>query len=362
MSDRATNEAPGSGIAAEDGRPLVSVIIPAYGASAYIAAALESVFQQTFSSYEVVVINDGSPDTPALEAALQPYLSRLRYFRQQNRGPSAARNLGIGEARGRYVAMLDSDDLWLPHHLARQVDYLTGDAELGLIYSNSMQFRDREVVGTAFETVPQTKPVTLESLLAEHCTVNTSSVVVSRDALLKAGLFDESLNRCEDFDLWLRLAGQGVQMTYDSDVQVFHRLGHGLSSNRERMKRARAEVYRKAVATLSLNAMQQKIVAAKLKELEIEIEVEVAKEHLEAGRFREARFAVQRANSLVRAPKLKLRLAEAGLRFCPLLVRWSYDRYLQLLRWSKRRGREAARRSGSEPSNFDILMRPRPVP
>jgi glycosyltransferase involved in cell wall biosynthesis len=360
MSNRETNEALGSGTVGQDGHLLVSVVIPAYNSSAYIAAALESVFQQTFSSLEVVVVNDGSPDTPALEAALQPYLSRLRYFRQENRGPSAARNLGIRQARGRYVALLDSDDSWLPHHLARQVDSLTRDATLGLVYSNNMQIIDEEVVGAAFDTVPQTGPVTLESLLAEHCTVNTSSVVVSRDALLKVGLFDESLNRCEDFDLWLRLAARGVKMTYDPDVQVVHRVGHGLSSDAEGMKRARAEVYRKATRTLALSAAQHEIAEAKLKELEIEIEVEVARQHLRAGRFGEAQLAVRRANSL--APAARLRIAELGLRFSPLLLRWSYDSYLRVLRWSRRRARAAKRKSAGQPSNFDGLMRPRPIP
>jgi GT2 family glycosyltransferase len=360
MSERATNEAQALGSRPESGPPLVSVVIPAYNSSAYIAAALESVFRQTFSSYEVIVINDGSPDTAALESALQPFLARLRYFRQENRGPSAARNFGIREARGRYIALLDSDDAWLPDHLARQIDHLTRDPELGLVYSNNTQFRDGRAIGNAFDKVPQTGPVTLESLLAEQCTVNTSSVVVLRESLFQAGLFDESLRRCEDFDLWLRLASHGVRMTYDPEVQVLHRLGHGLSSNFEGMKRGRAEVYKKAMANLSLNATQQGVVAAKLKGLEIQIEVESAKEHLEAGRFGEARMAIQRANSLARSRKL--RLVEAGLRVCPLLMRWSYDGYVQSLRWFRRKARSAGGRGGSELSNFDISMRPRPVP
>jgi GT2 family glycosyltransferase len=359
MSDCRTKRAGRSEITAEDGRPLVSVIIPAYNASVYIAAALDSVFQQTFSSYEVIVVNDGSPDTPSLETALQPFLSRLRYFRQENRGPSAARNLGIREARGRYVALLDSDDVWLPHHLACQTNYLTRKSELELVYSDNMQFRKRRALGAAFETVPQTGPVSLDSLLAERCTVNTSSVVVLRDALLKAGLFDENLHRCEDFDLWLRLAAAGVRMTYDPEIQVLHRLGQGLSSNSELMKRARAEVYKKAAATLALNAEQQEIVRVKLKQLEIEIEVEVAKEHLEAGRFREASSALQRADALESAPKL--RLAEAGLRLCPVLMRWFYKRYIQLLRWYKLRGVVSAPRGVCLASELDMPLRQRPV-
>ena len=359
MSDRGLNLRREPEIAAEEGKPLVSVIIPAYNASVYIPAALQSVFRQSFSSYEVIVINDGSPDTPALEMALQPYLLRLRYFRQTNRGPSAARNLGIRDARGRYVALLDSDDVWLPDHLARQIDYLARNSELGLVYSDNMQFQNGRALGAAFDTVPQSALVTLDNLLAEKCTVNTSSVVVLRDAILKAGLFDESLRRCEDFDLWLRLADAGVRMAYDPGVQVLHRLGHGLSSNSEEMKRARGEVYRKAMATLSLNAEQQKIVGDKLKQLEIEIEVEAAKEHLEAGRFREACFALQRANALASVPKL--RLAEAGLRICPGVVRWLYKRYIQLLHWHKSRGHVSVPRGGNVPSDLDVTMRQRPA-
>ena len=92
--------------------PLVSVVIPAYNSSRYISGTLDSVLSQTLSNREIILVNDGSPDTTELESALQPYLPHFRYFKQENRGPSAARNLGIREARGRYVAFLDSDDLW----------------------------------------------------------------------------------------------------------------------------------------------------------------------------------------------------------------------------------------------------------
>jgi len=350
MNHGPINEPEGSLNSAEDSRPLVSVVIPAHNAAEYIAATLDSVYQQTFSGYEVILVNDGSPDTPALEAALQPYLARLRYFQQENRGPSAARNLGIREARGRYVALLDSDDLWLPQHLERQIDSLARHAELGLIYANNLQFGATGVGRRAFETVPQAESVTLESLLAERCTVNTSSVVASRDALLRAGLFDETLNRCEDFDLWLRMACQGVRMAYDREVQVKHRLGQGLSSNSRLMKEARAEVYRKAARTLPLSVEQQSIVAAKLKELEIEIEIEAAKEHLGAGQFREARSAVHRANSL--APAARLDIAEIGLQHCPRLVRWLYERYIQGLQWYKLGVSATLRRSVPKAANF----------
>ena len=170
--------------------PLVSVVIPAYNSSRYIAGTLDSVLSQTLSNREIILVNDGCPDTTELEAALAPYLPSFRYFKQENRCPSAARNLGIREARGAYVAFLDSDDLWLPHHLFNQVQHLERDRELGLVYANNSQIDADGYTRDAFDRVPQEGPVTLDSLLAERCTVNTSSVVVLREALLQTSLFD----------------------------------------------------------------------------------------------------------------------------------------------------------------------------
>src|SRR5579863_3220302 len=94
----------------------VSVVIPAYNSAEYIAEALDSVVAQTFVDYEIIVVNDGSSDTGKLEKVLVPYLRLIRYIKQENNGPSAARNVAIRAACGKYVALLDSDDRWLPTH------------------------------------------------------------------------------------------------------------------------------------------------------------------------------------------------------------------------------------------------------
>src|ERR1700751_944670 len=104
--------------------PSVSVIIPSYNTAAYIAEALDSVFAQTFTDFEVIVVNDGSPDADELEAALAPFAARTQFISEGNRGASAARNAGIGVARGNYIALLDADDRWAPDFLERQVGYL----------------------------------------------------------------------------------------------------------------------------------------------------------------------------------------------------------------------------------------------
>jgi glycosyltransferase involved in cell wall biosynthesis len=317
--------------------PLVSVVIPAYNSSRYISGTLDSVLSQTFSNREIILVNDGSPDTTKLEATLQPYVPRLRYFNQENRGPSAARNVGIRAARGRYVAFLDSDDVWLPHHLFNQVQHLERDRELGLVYANNSQVDEDGYTHDAFNRVPQNGPVTLDSLLAERCTVNTSSVVVRREALLQTCLFDEQMRRCEDFDLWLHLANNGVKMAYDPGVHMIHRLVNGLSSDRELMKQGRRQVYRKVLATLPLTAAQSAIVTSKIRELDKEIEIEAAKRHLSRGTYDEALAAIERARLL--GPDRRLGFVESALRYCPAFFRWGYERYVQALHSYKRRHR-----------------------
>src|ERR1700727_1775646 len=101
--------------------PQVSVIIPCYNTAEFITACLDSVFAQTYSDLETILVNDGSPDTPALEKALQPYKSRIVYIKQENKRAAGARNNAIRHARGKFLAFLDSDDTWLPDHLAAQM-------------------------------------------------------------------------------------------------------------------------------------------------------------------------------------------------------------------------------------------------
>ena len=345
----------------EQGDPvLVSVVIPAYNAACCIAATLRSVLTQTIRELEVIVVNDGSPDTPALEEALEPFRNKMRYLKQENRGPSAARNAAIRLARGKYIAFLDSDDVWLPNHLARQVSLLEGPPQLGLVYANAFHVVNERPIGVAFDSVPQADEVTFEALLAEHCTVNTSSTVASREALLAAGLFDESMNRCEDFDLWLRMAKAGVRMAYRRDVQICHRLSHGLAANQELMKRGRAHVYEKMAACSDLTPSQRSIVERKQKALEIEIQIEIARDALLTSRYEEALSATEEANRLL--PNRKLSLAVLGLRYCPSLLCTGYRGYFSALSALKRR--EGVRRSQLNlPVDVDIagLVKSGPV-
>jgi len=319
---------------ATPGNPLVSVVIPAYNSAKYIPATLNSVLAQTFRDFEILVVNDGSPDTPQLELALQPFGTRIRYIKQANRGPSSARNTGIRGAHGKYIAFLDSDDLWFREHLQNQVSALQNDPSLGLTYANGIHVEDEMPVSTAFDRTPQREPVTFDSLLREDSTVSTSSTVALRRLLLEADLFDEGLRRCEDFDLWLRMAHQGVRMTFTRKIQIYHRLANGLAANPILMKRARAEVYSKAEKLPDLTESQRETVRRKLSEIEQEIEMENVKEPLLSGRYADARRAAEHAART--ASNWKLAAVVIGLRFFPSLVQKLYRRHLRRISQQKR--------------------------
>src|SRR5438552_653435 len=122
------------------GAERVSVIIPAYNVAPYIAETLKSVFAQTKSAFEVIVVNDGSPDTEKLEEVLQPFRDRIVYLKQENRGLSGARNTGIRTATGDLIALLDGDDLWMPQYIETQTEFLRSHPEYDLVYCNAVFF------------------------------------------------------------------------------------------------------------------------------------------------------------------------------------------------------------------------------
>jgi len=330
-----------------DNTPTVSVVIPAYNAAPYIAAALGSVFTQTLCCSEVFVVNDGSPDTPALEAALQPYRSRIHYIQQENRGPSGARNAAIGSASGKYVAFLDSDDLWLPKHLSMQVSFLEANPSCQLVYANGVFLRGDVPVGVLFDSTPQSLPTDFEGLLRERSTVITSSTVVARQALLEVGLFDEQFRRCEDYDLWLRLSHAGIGFSFTREIQICHRLGNGLASSNELMKQALIQVYEKHLRAATLTQEQAGFVRKKIRNISAAIEYQRAKQALLGGEFPEALQSMLKAQTSV--PSWKLAFAQVGLRRFPHLLQTLYRIHLRRVeRQAKARSSRSLKNAGFE--------------
>ena len=155
--------------------PTVSVIIPAYNAAKFIGEALDSVFTQTFTSHEVIVVNDGSHDTDELERELKRYPEALRYIKQENQGAAAARNTGLRAAAGEFVAFLDADDTWLPDFLEKQMEFLKR-SKADLVYADALLSGESPLAGRTFmEMEPSRGDVTPENLLGIKVTVLTRS-------------------------------------------------------------------------------------------------------------------------------------------------------------------------------------------
>lgn len=195
--------------------PRVSVIIPTYNCARFIAATLDSVLAQTDQDFEIIVVDDGSTDNT--RAVLQPYLDRITYIFQQNSERSAARNNALRRAGGEYVAFLDSDDLWTPDKLERQIAVLEANPQVSLVFSQAryidengqpISFCGQTIDGEPGEAV-KIADYSIPLLSGNVVAGGGSAAVVRRWMLDEVGEFDLDLVQSEDWDMWVRLAQMG---------------------------------------------------------------------------------------------------------------------------------------------------------
>lgn len=328
-----------------DSVPDVSVIIPVYHGSQYIAQALASVFAQRFTAYEIIVVNDGSPETHHIERQLRPYAQRITYLKQENSGPSSARNAGILQAKGEYVAFLDCDDAWHPSYLAEQLALLRADPELDLIYCDALLIGASPNAGkTVMEINPSRGTVTLESLLKLDCSVITSCTVVRRQCLLDAGLFDEERRCCEDYDMWVRIADRGGRMAYQHKVLALRRIhSQAITADPSYVIDSQVAVFRKLAESLPLIPPHQEIVQKQIARCMAEIQLHRSKADLMAGKYTEAATGVRFANNYFQSKKL--RGIEWIIRLMPRTVRLFYRTRTQ---WYSGWGHKKSFESGDE--------------
>jgi len=305
--------------------PLVSVVIPAYRAAEFIAATLDSVLAQSFKDYEIIVVNDGSPDSEDLEKALEPYRDRIIYLRQENQGPAGARNTGIRTARGRYVALLDADDIWDSAHLTAQLAVLEADPSIAVVYADARIFGDAPEAGrTVMELCPSAGEVNFERLVTRQCTVHICVSVCRREPLLRAGLFDPAFRGTEDIDMWLRIVRQGDRIAYQRRVLGSYRRHAGsLSSDRVSMLEGFLAVLAKAARDPHLTTTQREVLERQLVVERASLELEKGKNAFLAGDAEAAISHLTRANAQHKS--LKLATARILLQVAPRLLRTLYS-------------------------------------
>jgi glycosyltransferase involved in cell wall biosynthesis len=192
-----------SGAAPEpEKRPLVSVIIPTYNRCQWLPRAIESVLNQTCAPLELIVVDDGSTD--GTSDLLKQYGRDVRTIRQRNKGVSGARNTGIRAASGDLIALLDSDDSWLPEKLEHQAAYFRATPGAMICQTEEIWIRNGKRVN------PKKRHRKFSGMIFEKtlplCLVSPSAVMMRASLFREVGLFDERLPACEDYDLWLRIA------------------------------------------------------------------------------------------------------------------------------------------------------------
>jgi glycosyltransferase involved in cell wall biosynthesis len=206
---------------AKSGKPAVSVIIPTYNRGWILSEAVDSVLAQDFDDFELIVVDDGSADNT--REILACYHSDIIVLSQNNRGVSAARNRGISKARAPLIAFLDSDDLWQPHKLSRQVEFFN-------VHPDALICQTEEIwVRNGVRVNPKKRHQKFSGMIFEPslalCLVSPSAVMIRKKLFDTVGLFDERLPACEDYDLWLRVSSRYPVHLLD-DPLIIKRGGH----------------------------------------------------------------------------------------------------------------------------------------
>ncbi len=277
--------------------PKISIVIPAYNVAEYIVETLNSVAAQKFCEYEVIVVNDGSPNTLTFERSIYSKLDDIVYIRQPNAGAAVARNKAIEHARGELIAFLDGDDVWMPEFLATQYLFLTSGG-YDLVYCDAYLIGLNSAYRRTFmETAPSNGVADFNAILDLRCNVITSGTLARKQAIIDAGLFETESVRAHDFLLWLRMAKNGAKIGYQKKQLLKYRV-HLDSLSGDSISRVEREIdaFTRLRRTIELDDEQKKIVAHRIACFEADLAVEHGKAFLLAGDYREAAIAFRVAN------------------------------------------------------------------
>jgi glycosyltransferase involved in cell wall biosynthesis len=187
--------------------PKVSVIIPTYNRAHLIDKAIKSVLNQTYQDYEIIVVDNASTDnTKEVVKGFNNFKIRYIYY-CDNRGSSVARNVGIRASQGEFIALLDSDDEWLPEKLDRQVEVLQNESpEVGVVYSDVLYIDENSKNMNRKLCNPKKEGYIYEDLLGGNCVGTPSALLIKKECFHRFGLFDDLLKYHEDWDMWIRIA------------------------------------------------------------------------------------------------------------------------------------------------------------
>ncbi|MGB0695893.1 MAG: glycosyltransferase family 2 protein [Rhodospirillaceae bacterium] len=243
-------------------KPFFSIVMPCWNAEAHLDATIRSVRKQTFGSWELIAVDDGSTDTTRERLARWRERDlRIKIFALDRSGPSAARNFGaLWKARGEVIAFLDADDLWTPHRLEKLHRVMSGDGAWDAVYNRVAFFRNsRERIDTRSSV--KTGPLTIRDLIAENPVCTMSNIAIRSDKFWRTGGFDPTLVHNEDVEWMIRMVAAGVRIKGLGDTLTYYRASPmGLSQNLRAMQRGWAAAAKTAKAldpTLTKGALRR---------------------------------------------------------------------------------------------------------
>lgn len=184
---------------------MVSVIIPTYNCAKYLDECLQSVFNQTYKEYEIIIIDDGSTDNT--QEIIKNKYPKAKYIYQKHAGVSKARNAGIELAQGTLIAFNDADDIWFPNKLDMQVDYFETHSDVDMVFTENSFFCETGILMKTMDKKRLMKGDVVKNIF-KYSSVATPTVMVKKEVFADVGLFDEDLTVAEDDNMWLRIALQ----------------------------------------------------------------------------------------------------------------------------------------------------------
>lgn len=303
-----------------DGTPLVSVVIPCYNATVYIPDTLNSLRAQTFRDFEIILVNDGCPDTENLERALEPFRNEIHYLKSGRWASiSESRNTGILASNARYIALLDSDDVWEPDYLQVLVGILERDPSIALIFPDARYFGESPWAGKRFmEMNPPEGEVTMEKLILRKISVFIC-VTARRDSLIRAGLFDPQVRGGEDWDLWMRVFRSGGKIAYHRQVLAGYRLRKGsMSADKLDLLRNGLSVCQKHLNLPEIGEQERGWLNKESASIAATMNFVLGKQAVYGGRGAEAIALLSKANAVLKQRRISI--AILALRLAPGLV------------------------------------------
>lgn len=205
-------------------KPLVSIVIPVYNGSNYLAEAIDSALAQTYDNIEIIVVNDGSKDDGATEKVALSYGDKIRYIAKENGGVSSALNRGIAEMRGEYFSWLSHDDIYKPEKIEKQVSLIESENDIILCSGSLMDSNGKPMT---HHTKTINKKLNGNGLFNEFMhdySLNGLGFLIPKTAFEKAGMFDETMRYLQDLDMWLRMMWYDFRFICHSDLLVVSRV------------------------------------------------------------------------------------------------------------------------------------------